>query len=72
MAFPKEFIWGAATASYQIEGAKSEDGKGLSVWDVFCEKDGAVLNGDTGAIACDHYHHYKEDISPMKIPYLYL
>lgn len=66
MAFPKEFIWGAATASYQIEGAKSEDGKGLSVWDVFCEKDGAVLNGDTGAIACDHYHRMEEDTDLMQ------
>ena len=56
MAFPKEFIWGASTAAFQIEGAKREDGKGLSVWDVFCEKEGAVLNGDSGATACDHYH----------------
>jgi len=65
MPFPKDFIWGAAAASYQIEGAYNADGKGLSVWDMFCRKPGAVLQGDTGDTACDHYHHYKEDVGLM-------
>jgi beta-glucosidase len=64
--FPADFLWGAATASYQIEGAVSEDGKGPSVWDVFSRKPGAVFEGHTGDIACDHYHRYREDIALMK------
>src|SRR5256885_110249 len=64
--FPKDFVWGAATASYQIEGAATEDGKGPSVWDVFCKKKGAVFEGHTGDVACDHYHRYKEDVALMK------
>ena len=66
MAFPKNFTWGAATASYQIEGAWNEDGKGLSIWDVYSSTPGKVLNGDTGKVACDHYHRYKEDVALMK------
>jgi beta-glucosidase len=66
MAFPKGFLWGAATAAYQIEGAAYEDGKGLSVWDVFCKKDGAIWNGHTGDVACDHYHRYREDVGLMR------
>lgn len=66
MKFPENFIWGAATASYQIEGAAYEDGRGLSVWDVFTRKDGAIQNGDTGDTACNHYHRYKEDVQLMK------
>jgi beta-glucosidase len=66
MSFPKSFIWGVAAAAYQIEGAADKDGKGLSVWDVFCKKPGAVWNGHTGNVACDHYHRYKEDIKIMK------
>jgi len=66
MAFPKDFIWGAAAASYQIEGAAYEDGKGLSVWDMFCKKPGAVFQKHTGDIACDHYHRYREDVGLMK------
>ena len=58
MGFPKDFIWGAATASYQIEGAAYEDGKGLSIWDVFCRRPGAVFEGHTGDVACDHYHRF--------------
>src|SRR6185503_16783171 len=65
-AFPKDFVWGVATASYQVEGAANEDGKGLSVWDVFCKKKGAIFEGNTGDVACDHYHRYKEDIALMK------
>lgn len=66
MGFPKDFIWGAAAASYQIEGAWNEDGKGLSVWDYICKKPGAVWEDNTGNIACDHYHKYKEDVALMK------
>ncbi|KMQ49665.1 Beta-glucosidase [Chitinispirillum alkaliphilum] len=66
MGFKKDFIWGAASSSYQIEGAWNEDGRGLSVWDVFCEKEGAVLNGEHGKVACDHYHRFKDDVLVMK------
>jgi beta-glucosidase len=66
MSFPANFAWGAATASYQIEGAAFEDGKGWSVWDMFCRKAGAVFKGHTGDVACDHYHCYKEDVAIMK------
>jgi beta-glucosidase len=64
--FPDDFVWGVATASYQVEGAAAEDGKGPSVWDVFCKRKGAVYEGNTGDVACDHYHRYKEDIALMK------
>jgi len=64
--FPKDFIWGAATASYQIEGAWDEDGKGESIWDRFTHKPYRILNGDNGDIACDHYHHMPEDVALMK------
>lgn len=64
--FPKEFIWGAATASYQIEGAWNEDGKGESVWDNYAHKPYRIDNRDTGDVACDHYHHMPEDITLMK------
>lgn len=64
--FPQNFIWGSATASYQIEGAANEDGRGPSIWDKFSRIPGAVANGDTGDIACDHYHRYKDDIKLMK------
>jgi len=66
MAFPEQFVWAAASASYQIEGAAYEDGKGLSVWDVFCRRPGAILQDDNGDIACDHYHRYAEDVALMK------
>lgn len=64
--FPQNFIWGAATASYQIEGAWNEDGKGESIWDRFSHTPGKVTGGDTGDTACDHYHRYKEDIELMR------
>jgi beta-glucosidase len=60
--FPPNFVWGASTASYQIEGAVGEDGRGKSIWDVFSHTPGNVKNGDTGDIACDHYHRWREDI----------
>jgi beta-glucosidase len=64
--FPMNFVWGAATAAYQIEGAAQEDGRGRSIWDVFCKKEGAVWQGNSGDVACDHYHRYKDDIALMK------
>jgi beta-glucosidase len=64
--FPKNFIFGTATASYQIEGAAQEDGRGESIWDRFSRTPGKVLNGDTGDVACDHYHRVDEDIALMK------
>ena len=64
--FPAGFIWGAATASYQIEGAWNEDGKGPSIWDTFSRVQGNVLNGDTGDAADDHYHRWQDDIGLIK------
>ncbi len=61
-SFPPEFLWGAATAAYQIEGAVDEGGRGPSIWDVFSQTPGAVLNGDTGDVACDHYHRWETDL----------
>lgn len=66
MSFNKNFIWGTATAAYQIEGAYNEDGKGLNIFDTFCKIHGNILNDDNGEIACDHYHLFKEDIAIMK------
>ncbi len=66
MRFPDDFLWGAATSSFQIEGAPAEDGKGESIWDRFTHKPGNVKDGATGDIACDHYHRYKEDLGLMK------
>ncbi|MFQ5793969.1 MAG: GH1 family beta-glucosidase [Candidatus Bipolaricaulia bacterium] len=65
LEFPKEFTWGAATSSYQIEGAVNEEGRGKSIWDTFCKEPGNVHGGDTGAVASDHYHRYKEDVDLM-------
>ena len=56
MRFPDDFLWGAATAAYQIEGAVKADGRGLTNWDVFSHTPGKVANGDTGDVACDSYH----------------
>ena len=64
--FPKDFFWGTATSSYQIEGAPNKDGKGLSVWDTFSHKEGNIKNGDTGDIACDHYHLWPKDIELLE------
>ncbi len=64
-SFPTDFVWGAAAASYQIEGAVTEDGKGPSVWDMFTEKPDAIWQGHDGAVACDHYHRYPEDVALM-------
>lgn len=64
-ALRRDFIWGVSTSSFQIEGATREDGRGLSVWDTYCQK-GKVANHDTGEVACDHYHRYREDIGLMQ------
>lgn len=64
--FSTDFIWGAATASYQIEGGVGEDERSESIWDRFCATPGKVLNGDSGAVACDHYHRWREDIALMQ------
>ncbi len=66
MGFRKDFMWGAATSAYQIEGGAGEDGKGLDIWDVYCREPGKVYEGHTGDIACDHYHRYKDDVLLMK------
>lgn len=65
MSLRKDFIWGAATASYQIEGAWNEDGKGLNIWDEFTHRPSKIDDNSTGDIACDHYHLYKEDVKLM-------
>ncbi len=64
--FPKDFLWGSATASYQVEGAVNEDGRGTTVWDTFAHTAGKTHNGDTGDVATDSYHRYPEDIAIMK------
>ena len=65
-AFPSDFLWGTATASYQIEGAAAVDGRGVSIWDTFSKTEGKVKNGDTGDMACDHYNRFPEDIALMQ------
>jgi beta-glucosidase len=64
--FPTDFVWGAATAAYQVEGAWDEDGKGESIWDRFSHTPGKINNGDMGDVACDHYHRWRDDIRLMK------
>ena len=64
--FPKGFYWGVGTSSYQIEGAWNEDGKAPSIWDTYTHKPGNIKNNDTGDVANDHYHRYKEDVALMK------
>ncbi|WP_086931779.1 GH1 family beta-glucosidase [Agarilytica rhodophyticola] len=65
LIFDKNFIFGAATAAYQIEGAVAEDGRGPSIWDVFTHKKGKIHNSDNGDTACDHYHRYRDDVDLM-------
>jgi beta-glucosidase len=64
--FPEGFLWGSATASYQVEGAVHEDGRGPTIWDTFAHLPGKVANGDTGDVSDDYYHRYKQDIALMK------
>ncbi len=66
ISFPPNFIWGAATAAYQIEGAWNEDGKGESIWDCFSHTPGKIEGEDTGDVACDHYHRWREDVALMR------
>src|SRR5688572_8053105 len=61
--FSPDFVWGVSTAAYQIEGATSEDGRGRSIWDTFAHTPGRVRDGDTGDVACDHYHRWPEDVA---------
>jgi beta-glucosidase len=64
-AFPPDFLWGTATAAYQIEGAVAEDGRAPSIWDSFCEAPGRIADGGSGEVACDHYHRWAEDVALM-------
>ena len=66
VTFPRNFLWGSATAAYQIEGAWNEDGKGESIWDRYSHTKGMILNSDTGDVACDHYHRLDKDIALMR------
>lgn len=66
LVFPDGFLWGTATASYQVEGAVNEDGRGPSIWDTFAHTPGKIANNDTGDVACDFYHRYKEDTQHIK------
>src|SRR5215831_7244192 len=66
LRFPDGFLWGAATAAYQIEGGADADGKGLSIWDTFSHTPGKVFHGDNGDVACDSFHRYGEDIALLK------
>jgi beta-glucosidase len=65
-AVPHNFVWGVSTSSYQIEGAARDEGRGPSIWDTYCTQSGRIANGDTGDVACDHYHRYPEDIALMR------
>ena len=65
-AFAVDFLWGAATAAYQIEGATREGGRGESIWDRFCATDGKVRNGDSGDVACDFYRRYRDDVALIR------
>ena len=64
--FPENFLWGAASAAYQIEGAWAEDGKGPSIWDTYAQIPGNTFEETNGKVAIDHYHRYKEDVALMK------
>ena len=64
--FPPDFLWGAATSAYQIEGAVREDGRGETIWDRFCATPGKIFEGHTGEVACDHYHRFREDVALMR------
>ncbi|MEU1459823.1 GH1 family beta-glucosidase [Streptomyces sp. NPDC005727] len=65
-ALPQDFLWGTATAAYQIEGAVDEDGRSPSIWDTFSHTPGKIANDDNGDVACDHYHRWREDIGLMR------
>ncbi|WP_269522388.1 GH1 family beta-glucosidase [Coraliomargarita parva] len=65
LEFPDDFTWGASSSSYQVEGAWDADGKGLSIWDIFVERENTIWRGQHGRVACDHYHQFKEDVALM-------
>lgn len=65
MKFPDQFIWGAGTSSYQVEGASRAGGKGPSIWDTFCERPGVISDGQSGEIACDQFHRLEQDVAAM-------
>lgn len=64
--FPGDFAWGVSSAAYQMEGAVTQDGRGESIWDRFCPTPGKVRNGESGAVACDFYHRYRDDIALVR------
>jgi hypothetical protein len=64
-SFPADFAWGFADSAYQIEGAAADDGRGPSIWDTFARQPGAIADGSTGDVACDHYHRYQDDVRLM-------
>ena len=66
LLFPRDFVWGAATAAYQVEGAVREDGRGVSIWDTFSHTPGTIQDRSTGDVACDHYHRFPEDVALMR------
>ena len=66
MGFAKNFVWGAATSAYQIEGTGAEDRKGKNIWDIYTKEPWHIYGGHTGDIACDHYHRFREDAVLMK------
>ena len=66
MGFSDNFVWGAATSAYQIEGGVKGAGKGMHIWDVYTKESGKVYGGHTGETACDHYHRFREDVRIMK------
>lgn len=70
LTFPPSFLWGAATSAYQIEGAAAEDGRGPSIWDTYARVPGAILGGEAGDVACDHYHRWPEDLDLMRAMHL--
>nr|MBP9874801.1 family 1 glycosylhydrolase [Haliscomenobacter sp.] len=65
-AFGQDFIWGTATASYQIEGAVAEDGRTPSIWDTFCDLPGKIKTGENGDVSCDFYHRYESDLELLQ------
>src|SRR3984885_9836814 len=65
LSFPPGFVWGTATASYQVEGAVHDDGRGRSIWDTFSHTPGKVFHDDNGDVACDQYHRYRDDAALM-------
>src|SRR5262245_58603887 len=66
VTLPADFVWGAAGSAYQVEGAVGEDGRGESIWDRFVDRPGAIVNGDTGNVACDSYHRFGDDVRLMR------